>query len=137
MKVRVFAAPAQPKGNPGGNLNPPNDQSAFARRQTSRQGLINAVADLFSELKCLGIIRAFPVGEKFTRLFLRAQKWPSLVKKIFAVLGGFRDLETHPGNNFGGGVTAALGAGYEAVLESDTAEKNLGDCLALSALKLK
>jgi hypothetical protein len=111
--------------------------SAFARRQPSREGLIDASADLLSELKCLGIIRALSVGEKIGRLLLRAQKRPGLVKKIFTVFGRFRDLEAHPGNNFGGGATAALSAGYSVVLRPDTAEKNLGDRLALSASELE
>jgi hypothetical protein len=112
-------------------------QSAFALRQPSRKGPIDAVPDLLSELKRLGVIRALPLGEKFGCLFLRAQKRPRLVQKIFTVFGGFRDLEAHPGNNFGSGSTATLSAGYGVVLRADTSEKNLGDCLALSASELE
>jgi hypothetical protein len=111
--------------------------SAFARRQTSRKGPIDAIADLLSELKCLGIFRALSLGEKFGCLFLRAQERPRLVKKIFTVFGRFCDLQAHSGNDFGGGATAALSAGYSVVLRPDTAEKNLGDRLALSASELE
>jgi hypothetical protein len=112
-------------------------QSAFALWQPSRKGSIDAVADLLSELKRLGIIRALPLGEKFGCLFLRAQKRPRLVKKLFIVFGRLRNLEAHPGNNFGSGSTATLSAGYGVVLRADTSEKNLGDCLALSASELE
>jgi hypothetical protein len=111
--------------------------SAFARRQPSREGLIDANPDLLSDLKCLGIIRALPVGEKFGRLFLRAQKRLRLVKKIFTVFGRLRDFEAHPGNNFGSRATAALSASYGVVLRPDTAEKNLGDRLAFFASELE
>jgi hypothetical protein len=109
----------------------------FARRQTSREGPIDAIADLLSELKCLGIIRALSLSKKFRRLFLRAQKRPGLVKKIFAIFSRFRDLEAHPGNNFGGGGAAALSAGYGSVLRPGTSEKNLSHRLALSASELE
>jgi hypothetical protein len=112
--------------------------SVFARRQTNREGLIDAIADLLGELKCLGIIRALSLSKKFRCLFLRAQKGPGLVKKIFAIFSRFRDLEAHPGNNFGGGAAAALSTGYgAAVLRPGTSEKNLGDRLALSASELE
>jgi hypothetical protein len=115
----------------------PKKLSAFARRQPSRDCAIDAIADLLSELKCLGIIRALSLSKKFPGLFLRAQKGLGLVKKIFAIFRRFRDLKAHPGNNFGGGATAALSAGYGVVLRPDTAEKNLGDRLALSASELE
>jgi len=113
-------------------------RSAFARRQPSRESPIDTVADLLSELKRLGIIRAFlPLGEKFGCLLLRAQKRLRLVKKIFTVFGRLRDLEAHPGNNFGSRATAAVSASYGVVLRPDTSEKNLGDRLALSASELE
>jgi hypothetical protein len=95
------------------------------------------VADLLSELKRLGIIRVLPLSEKFGRLFLRAQKRLRLVKKIFTVFGGSCDLETYPGDNLGGGATAALSASYGVVLRPSTWEEDLGDRLAFSAAELE
>jgi hypothetical protein len=47
-------------------------QSASARRQASREGAIDALADLLGELKRPCIIRPFALGKNFSCLFLRA-----------------------------------------------------------------
>jgi hypothetical protein len=47
-------------------------QSASARRQASREGVIDALADLLGELKRPCIIRPLGLGENFPCLFLRA-----------------------------------------------------------------